>query len=112
LALGVLSRYATGVGAWPFVFLAPRSANRCAAVGTAIIAAQPARLCETLPDTLVSHQLRRSDLDDICNRWSGFLGISISPLSESKSGCRHDDIWPDHRRSGPGVDFAGRGDCG
>src|SRR5262249_47656935 len=101
---------AAGLAAWPFVFLAPRSANRCAAGGTAIIAAQPARLCETLPDTLVSHQLRRPDLDDICNRWSGLLGVSLSALPKSKSRCRYDDFWLGHRRSGPGVDIAGR--CG
>src|SRR5207253_1700171 len=86
LALGILSRHTAGFVAWPVVFLATRSASRCGSRGAEIATSQPARLRETLPDAFVSHQLRRSNVDDICNRWSGFLGISISPLSESKSG--------------------------
>src|SRR5207248_11323825 len=101
-----------GFVAWPFVFLATRSASRCGSRGAEIATAQPGRLRETLPDAFVSHQLRRSNVDDICNRWPGFLGISIYRFSESKSGCRTDDVWLDHRHSGPGVDFAGRCDCG
>ena len=60
LALGILSCYAAGFVAWPFVFLATRSARCCGSSGTEIIAPQRTRLPEPVPHTLLSHQLHRA----------------------------------------------------
>src|SRR5439155_8358679 len=104
LALGILSRYSAGFVAWPFVFLATRSASWGTSTGAEIAASQSARLRETLPHALVSHQLRRANIDDFCNGWSGVLGLSLSALSESKSGRWYDDLWLDHRSLWSGLD--------
>src|SRR4029077_8059570 len=108
LALGILSRYAAGFVAWPFVLLATRSARCCGSSGTEIIAPQRTRLFEPVPHTFLSHQLHRDDFDDFCNGRFGFLGTGVFALSRSKSRRRYDDLWPDHCSRGPGLDASGR----
>ena len=68
-------------------------------------------LFEPVPHTFLSHQLHRDDIDDFCNGRFGFLGTGVSALSRSKSRRRHDDLWPDHGRCGPGLDATGRDYC-
>ena len=72
--------------------------------GARITATQHGRLPEIVSHTLVSHQLRRTNIDDFCNRRPRVLGISLFALSKSKSRRRHDDLWIDHGGRGFGLD--------
>src|SRR5207249_9229217 len=98
--LGILSCYAAWFTARPAVLFATRSARRYASPGAGIATPQHGRLPEAFPHTLLSDQLRGANIDDFCNRRLGFLGISLSTLSESKSRCGHDHLRLDHRSGG------------
>src|SRR5207245_2618668 len=110
LALGILSCYAAWFTARPAVLFATRSARRYASPGAGIATPQHGRLPEAFPHTLLSDQLRGANIDDFCNRRLGFLGISLSTLSESKSRCGHDHLRLDHRSGGFGLDASWRRD--
>src|SRR6266513_4850508 len=96
LALGILSRGAAGFAAGSALFLATRSARYRTSPGARIAASQPEELPEAFPNTLLSHQLRRTNLDDFCNRWFGILGIGVSGISKSKPSHEQDDLRTDH----------------
>src|SRR5205814_5670012 len=51
-----------------------------------------------LSHPLLSRQLRRTNFDDLCNRWVGVLGIRVSGLSKSKSSPRENDLRINHGR--------------
>src|SRR5207302_9625075 len=105
---GLLSGRTAGFAAGPPVFLATRPARGGTSVHAKIGGRQPKGLPKALSHTLLSHQLRRANVDDFCNRWFGVLGIGVPGLSESKPSLGQDDFRINPSSRGFSLDTSGR----